>query len=91
MKLRTAASIALIIFAVGICFWMFVRPVIMPEKTARFVSEEQLYHIGNTEEGKRTFMYADFKDEVKEWSKILVGFAPLISVLLAYFLSRKKR
>jgi len=91
MKLRTAASIALIVFAVGLCFWMFVRPVLTPEKTARFVTEEQLYHVGNTDDGKRTFMYADFKDEVKEWSKILVGFAPLISVLLAYLLTKRKK
>jgi len=87
MKIRTAASIALIVFAVGLCFWLFVRPVIMPEKTARFVSEEQLYYVGNSEEGKRTFMYADLKDEAKEWMKIL---APVITFLTAWFLKKKR-
>lgn len=88
MTLRTGASIALIVFAIGICFWLFVRPVVMPEKKARFVSEEQLYYVGSTEEGKRTFMYADLKDEAKEWIKIL---APVITFLTAYFLRGKRK
>lgn len=88
MKLRTGASIAMVIFAIGICFWLFVRPVLMPEKTARFVSEEQLYYVGSSEDGKRRFMYADLKDEAKEWIKIL---APVITFLTAYFLRGKKK
>ncbi len=88
MNLRTAASIALVIFAIGICFWLFVRPVLMPEKTARFVDEGQLYYVGSNAEGKRTFMYADFKDEAKEWLKIL---APVITFFTAYFLRGKKK
>jgi len=88
MKLRTAASVALIIFAIGLCFWLFVRPVLMPEKTARFVDEKQLYYVGNSEEGSRTFMYADIKDEAKEWLKIL---APIITFLTAYFLRGKRK
>lgn len=90
MKIRTAASIALVIFAIGLCFWLFVKPVIMQEKTARFVDEKQLYYVGNTEDGERTFMYADFKDEVKEWSKILANFAPILTLLGAWLLRRKK-
>ena len=88
MKLRTAVSVVLVIFAIGVCFWLFIRPVVMPEKTARFVGEEQLYYVGNSEEGKRTFMYADFKDEAKEWMKIL---APVITFFTAYFLRGKKK
>jgi len=88
MTLRTAASIALIVFAIGLCFWLFVRPVLMPEKTARFVDEEQLYYVGNDADGKRTFMYADLKDEAKEWLKIL---APIITFLTAYFLRGKRK
>lgn len=77
----------MILFAAGLCFWLFVRPVIMPEKTARFVDEKQLMYVGNSEEGKRTFMYADLKDEAKEWMKIL---APVITFLTAWFLRKKK-
>ena len=88
MTLRTAASVAMVVFAIGICFWLFVRPVLMPEKTARLVEEQQLYYVGTTAEGKRTFMYADFKDEAKEWIKIL---APVITFLTAYFLRGKRK
>lgn len=88
MNLRTAASVALVVFAIGICFWLFVRPVLMPEKTARFVDEQQLMYVGNTDDGNRTFMYADFKDEVKEWMKIL---GPVLTLLAAYFLKGRKK
>lgn len=91
MKLRTAASIALVVFAIGICFWLFVRPVLMPEKTPRFVDEKQLMYVGNSEEGGRTFMYADLKDEIKDWTKILAPFAPALSLLIAYWLRGKKK
>ena len=92
MKLRTAASIALIVFAVGLCFWLFVRPVITPpEKMARFVDDKQLMYVGNTEDGDRTFMYADVKDEIKDWTKILAPFAPALSLLIAYWLKGKKK
>ncbi len=92
MKLRTAASIALIIFAIGLCFWLFVRPLITsPTKTARFVDEKQLYYIGNSEEGERTYMYADIKDEIRDWTKILAPFAPALSLLIAYWLKGKKK
>jgi len=91
MKLRTAASVALIVFAIGLCFWLFVRPVIIHEKTARFVDEKQLMYVGNSDEGGRTFMYADLKDEVKDWFNILAPFAPAISLLVAYFINRKKK
>ena len=91
MRLRTAASVALVIFAIGLCFWLFVRPVLMPpERMARFVDEKQLYYVGSSKEGDRTYMYADIKDEIREWSKILGGFAPMLSLLVAYLLRRKK-
>lgn len=91
MKLRTAASIAMLIGAVGLCFWLFVRPVIMQEKTARIVDESQLFYVGNSEEGERTYMYADVKDEIKDWVKILAPFAPALSLLVAYWLKEKKK
>ena len=91
MRIRTAASVALVIFAVGLCFWLFVRPVLMPStKTLRFVDEKQLLYVGNSEKAGRTFAYADFKDEVKEWSKMLVNFAPILTLLGAYLLRRRK-
>ncbi len=92
MKIRTAASIAMIVFSVGLCFWLFVWPVIMsPEKIPRFVNEKQLYYVGNTEEGTRSFMYADVKDEIKDWTKILAPFAPALSLFIAYWLKGKKK
>lgn len=92
MKIRTAASIALIIFAVGLCFWLFVRPLITPpEKVPRLVDEKQLYYVGSSEEGGRTFMYADVKDEIRDWTKILAPFAPALSLLIAYWLKGKKK
>ena len=91
MKIRTAASVALVIFAIGLCFWLFVRPIFMPPtETLRFVDEKQLLYVGNSEKVGRTFAYADFKDEVKEWSKILANFAPILTLLGAYLLRRKK-
>lgn len=91
MSIRTAISIVLIILAVGLCFWLFVRPVIAPSETVRFVDEKQLFLVGEDKEGKATFMYADLKDEVREWTKILAGFAPVISLLIAYLLKGRKR
>ena len=90
MNIRTAISIALIIFAIGLCFWLFVRPLITPSGTVRFVDDAELLFVGEDESGGSTFMYADFKDEVREWSKILANFAPLIAILIAYFLKRRK-
>lgn len=91
MKLRTAASIVMILFAAGLCFWLFVRPVIVQEKTARIVDESQLFYVGNSSEGERTYMYADIKDEIKDWTKILAPFAPALSLLIAYWLKGKKK
>ena len=92
MKLRTAGSIVMILFAVGLCFWLFVRPVIRPpEKVPRFVDDKQLMYVGSSEEGGRTFMYADVKDEIRDWTKILAPFAPALSLLIAYWLKGKKK
>jgi len=92
MKLRTAAAIAMIVFTVGLCFWLFVRPVIRPpEKIPRFVDDRQLMYVGKSEEGARTFMYADVKDEIGDWTKILAPFAPALSLLIAYWLKGKKK
>jgi len=89
MKLRTAASIALIVFAAGLCFWMFVRPVIKPA-APEIVDESQLIYMGDDAETGEPGYFV-FKEEVKDWFKILAPFAPAISLLLAYFLKGKKR
>jgi len=89
MTLRTSVSIALIIFAIGLCFWLFVRPIILPpEEALRFVEEQKLYYVGNSEQGKRTYAYTDIKDETKEWINIL---APVLTLLTAYFLKGRKK
>ena len=88
MNIRTAISIALIIFAIGLCFWLFVRPLITTEEysvQSQEIDEDKLF--------KRTdgsLIYLSVKEEVREWSKILANFAPLLALLIAYFLKKKK-
>lgn len=55
------------------------------------MDEKQLYYVGNSEEGDRTYMYADIKDEIRDWTKIMAPFAPALSLLIAYWLKGKKK
>ena len=88
MNIRTAFSIALIVFAIGLCFWLFVRPVLVPQPP-EIVDEGQLLYLGeNKETGEASYFF--FKEEIKEWGKILASFTPLLTILIAYLLKRKK-
>lgn len=83
MNLRTAISIALIIFALGLTFFLFVRPVLQPS-IPEMISEADLTPAGKDADGVDTYYH--FKEEVKDWMKIL---APMIAFLVAYFLKER--
>ena len=85
MTLRTTASVVLIIFAIGITFFLFVKPVLQPS-IPEIVSETDLVPAGSDSDGVE--LYYHFKEEVKDWMKIL---APVIAFLTAYFLKGKKK
>ena len=84
MTLRTAASWALIIFAVGATFFLFVKPMLRPNIPVT-ISEGDLVAAGRDAEGMATYYF--FKEEIKDWLKIL---APLLSFAGAYYLKGKK-
>ncbi len=85
MSLRTAASVILIIFAIGITFFLFVKPVLQPS-VPEAISEVDLVPAGKDADGAD--LYYHFKEEVKDWMKIL---APVIAFLAAYFLKGRKK
>lgn len=85
MTLKTAVSWALIIFAVGATFFLFVRPMLKPNIPVT-ISEGDLVVAGKDADGMNTYYF--FKEEVKDWLKIL---APLLSFGVAYYLRGRKK
>ena len=83
MNIRTAASVALIIFALGLTFFLFVKPVLQPRVPA-IISETDLVPAALDADGVKTYYH--FKEEVKDWMKIL---APVITFLVAWGLKGK--
>lgn len=84
MNIRTAASWALIIFALGLTFFIFVRPALQPS-TPTMISETDLVPAALDADGTKTYYH--FKEEVKDWMKIL---APVITFLVAWVLKKGK-
>ena len=87
MKLRTAFSWMLIIFAIGFTVFVFIRPILKPQ--AEFVKDTELIQMGYEKETGQTW-YIVFKEEAKEWVQIITQASPLLAALLAYGLKRKK-
>lgn len=85
MNIKTAFSIALILIAAGLTFWLFIRPVIKPELP--IIDESQLIYAGKSESGEAGFYYLEIKEELQDWMKIL---APVISFIAAWLLRKKK-
>jgi len=88
MNIRTALSWALIIFAMGLTFFLFVRPVIVPQ-IPQTISEADLVEAGRDADGGAT--YYQFKEEVGDWVKILANLSPIITVIIAFILKGRRR
>lgn len=84
MTIRTAMSWVLIIFALGLSFFLFVKPALR-QYEPETVLETDLALVGRNDDGVKAYYH--FKEEVKDWLKIL---APVIGFLVAYLLKGKK-
>lgn len=90
MSIRTALSATLIIFALGLSFWLFVRPALSSEQAVITVKENELITPPTTEKSSSWF-YVRVKEEAMEWSKVLANLSPLATVFIAWFLKRKNK
>ncbi|GAJ06860.1 unnamed protein product [marine sediment metagenome] len=87
MNIRTAASWVLIIFALGIAFYMFFLPALKPP-IPETIQISELVPAGKNDLGVDT--YWRFKDEVQDWVKILGQLSPVLAMILAYITKRKE-
>lgn len=87
MNIRTVASWVLIIFALGIAFYMFVLPTLNPPALGT-ISKSELKFSGKNRSGVDTYIM--LKEEVQDWVKILVQLAPVLAMILAYITKKKK-
>jgi len=85
MNMRTAISWVMIIFALGLTFFLFVRPVLVPQ-IPQTISEADLVEAGRDSDGRAT--YYQFKEEAKDWFKIL---APVVPFFIAWLLKGRKK
>lgn len=89
MNIRTAASWVLIIFALGITFYMFVLPA-LKRPVAETISISELEPSG-LKNASGVDTYWRFKEEVQDWVKILGQLSPVISIILAYIIKKKEK
>ena len=88
MNIRTAASWVLIIFALGITFYMFVLPALRPPIPETIpISELAPTGLKNAS-GENTYYYR-FKD--LDWMEILRQLAPVLTAFLGYITKKKEK
>ena len=87
MNIRTAASWVLIIFALGITFYMFVLPALRPS-IPETIPKSELIPAKKNDSGVDT--YYRFKGEAQDWAKVLGQLSPVLAVILAYITKKKK-
>ena len=86
--MRKVLSAILIIIAILLCLQFFIRPSVVSQKTMEDVSEDELVYAGEDEHG--TSGYIRLKEEIKDWTEILKGLGPIASLVMAYFIGKKK-
>ena len=87
MNIRTATSWVLIIFALGITFYLFVLPALRPPIWETIPSSE-LVPAEKNASGVSTYYRP--KGEEQNWAKVLGQLAPVLAVILAYLTKRKE-
>jgi len=87
MNIRTATSWVLIIFALGIAFYMFFLPALKPP-IPETIPGSELEPAGKNASGVDT--YWRFKGEVQDWVKILGQLSPVLAMILAYVTKKNK-
>ena len=86
--MRKAASIALIVIATLLCLQFFIRPSIESRKSTEDIDEGELVYMGDSVRTGNP-VYMRLKEEVKDWTEILKGLAPILTLVSAYLLKRK--
>ena len=91
MNIRTAASWVLIIFALGITFYLFVLPALRPpiwENISKSELESELVPAARNDSGEGTYYRP--KGEAQDWAKVLIQLAPVLTAFLAYITKKQK-
>ena len=86
MNIRTAVSWVLIIFALGITFYMFVLPALRPPIAETIPSSELVP--ANLKNASGEDAYWRFKS--LDWAKVLIQLAPVLTAFLAYITKKKE-
>lgn len=86
--MRKAVLATLIIISILFSFQFFVRPSIVSRETVEDIDEDELIYMGEYENGSEA--YLRFKKEVKDWTEMLKGLVPILSLVVAHFLRKKK-
>ena len=88
MNIRTAVSWVLIIFALGITFYMFVLPALRPPILETIpISELAPTGLKNAS-GVDTYWRP--KGETQDWVKVLGQLAPVLVAIVAYLTKKKE-
>ncbi len=88
MNIRTAASWVLIIFALGITFYMFVLPALRPPIPETIPISELAPTVLKNALGEDTYYY---RFKALDWVEILVKLAPVLTAFLGYITKKKEK
>ncbi|MBU2685818.1 MAG: hypothetical protein KKF27_21465 [Gammaproteobacteria bacterium] len=88
MNIKNALAVSLVILTIGLVFWMFIKPVIIPRNVVDFITDEDLEYMGSRADGVNGYFY--FKREVSDWIKTITQLVPLITLVLAYVVKKRK-
>ena len=89
MNIRTATSWVLIIFALGITFYMFVLPALRPPIAETIPISELAPTVLKNALGEDTYYYR-FKPPL-DWVEILRQLAPVLIAFLGYITKKKEK
>ncbi len=89
MNIQNAIAISLIIITIGLVFWVFIRPAINPKQAPAFITDEQLEYMGTRADGVNGYLY--FKQEMADWIKMISQLMPIVTLISAIFIKKKKK
>jgi len=84
MKKETMISIIVIVFAIGLMFWLFVAPIFRPN-VPNVISENDMVLAGTAPDGSKLFYQFS---EAESPIKAVTPFIPFVLALLPYAFSK---
>jgi len=85
---KTAIIIMLVLIAIGSTYWFWLRPSAEPEYS--YVVMERRPMTDDPPAGAPPSRYVMVKQEIKDWIGIIGKLVPMVSLLLAFLIKKRK-